>query len=101
MTDQKPKKDLNGLEKYATSSVLKISGSILVLSIALNQIGFRVDRILDAWSEAIVLETKLKYSANCPVFDAPEIIAPDPVDLSPIEMRLSILEGMAHEQGVK
>lgn len=92
------KESVDNIKKYAAHWVLVFSGSIVVLSIALNQIGFRVDRVLDAWSQAIVLESKAKYGVlECP---APLVVT-DPVDLAPIEMRLSILESMAHEQGVK
>ena len=108
----KPKKEISGLEKYATSTVLKISGSILVLSIALNQIGFRVDRILDAWSEAIVLETKLKYSVNCPVTNSEiaPVMNPLPpllptvdysLQLDEINARLERVESLAHHEGGK
>ena len=92
------KESIGNIKKYAAHWVLVFSGSIVVLSIALNQIGFRVDRVMDAWSQAIVLESKLKYELqNCPL----PVVMNEAVDLSPIEMRLSILEGMAHEANVK
>ena len=107
------KESADNIKKYAAHWVLVLSGSIVVLSVALNQIGFRVDRIMDAWSQKIVYESKAKYDLkNCPV-PTPSLVLPntEAVDLTPvmnrlqlldeISQRVEILESLAHPQGVK
>lgn len=104
------KESTDNIKKYAAHWVLVLSGSIVVLSVALNQIGFRVDRIMDAWSQKIVYESKAKYeNMNCP---APLVLpGSEAVDLGPVMNRLQlleeigqrveILESLAHPQGNK
>jgi hypothetical protein len=89
------KNNLSGLEQYATSGVLKFAGSILVLSLALNTVGFRADKLLDAWSESIIAKTTMS-AVVCPTI--PEIQTP--VDLKPIDVRLRMLESIAHESSL-
>ena len=45
------KPSLKSIESYAAKPVLVFSGSLLVLSIALNNIGFKV--VIDAWAQSI------------------------------------------------
>ncbi len=45
------KPSIKGLEQYAAKPVLIFSGSILVLSVALNNIGFK--EVIDAWAKSI------------------------------------------------
>jgi aromatic ring-opening dioxygenase LigB subunit len=59
------KKQKTKLEDYAAKPVLILSGSLLVLSIALNNIGFK--EVVDAYAKLIVSNIENK---NC---KAPEI----------------------------
>lgn len=100
------KESTDNIKKYAAHWVLVLSGSIVVLSVALNQIGFRVDRIMDAWSQKIVYESKAKYEfKNCPL-PTPPLLMPTLADdklqlLEELSQRLEILESMAHPEGSK
>lgn len=58
------------LEKYAAKPVLIFSGSILVLSIALNNVGFK--EVVDAYAKSIVASIENKQ-CKTPAID-PEII---------------------------
>lgn len=94
------KESTDNIKKYAAHWVLVLSGSIVVLSVALNQVGFRVDRVLDAWSQAIVLESKAKYELqNCPV--SVDLSTDKLYLLEELSQRLEILESMAHPRGNK
>ena len=49
---KKPKRQKTKLEDYAAKPVLILSGSLLVLSVALNNIGFK--EVVDAYAKSIV-----------------------------------------------
>jgi hypothetical protein len=54
------KPSIKSLENYASRPVLVFSGSILVLSIALNNIGFK--GVIDAWAKSI--ENRFEQTHN-------------------------------------
>lgn len=97
MESEKPKKFGNGLEQFAASWVLRLAGSLLVLSVALNNIGFRLDKVLDAWSVAIVEETKAKYAASCPTVSLDTVAVE--LEVNNLKERLERVEGLAHKEG--
>ena len=49
---KKPKRQKTKLEDYAAKPVLILSGSLLVFSVALNNIGFK--EVVDAYAKSIV-----------------------------------------------
>jgi len=57
----KKKKQRSKLEDYAAKPVLVFSGSLLVLSVALNNIGFK--EVVDAYAKSIVY--KLEANKEC------------------------------------
>ncbi len=77
---------MKGLEQYAAKPVLVFSGSLLVLSVALNNIGFK--EVIDAWAKHI----------------AHQIEEPNKdLELKVIELekRLKEVEKLAHHSGEK
>lgn len=78
------KRQLKGLEQYAAKSVLVLSGSLLVLSVAINNIGFKP--IIDAYAQSIVMNLENEKSCNIP---------------SVINKRLEALEEVAHKSNSK
>jgi hypothetical protein len=77
---------IKSLENYASRPVLVFSGSILVLSIALNNIGFK--GVIDAWVKSI--EHKIEQN--------PSDIQ---LKLNELEKRLEKVEHLAHKSGDK
>ena len=55
---KKPKQQKSKLEDYAAKPVLILSGSLLVFSVALNNIGFK--EVVDAYAKYIVASIKHK-----------------------------------------
>ena len=55
---KKPKRQKTKLEDYAAKPVLILSGSLLVLSVALNNIGFK--EVVDAYAKSIVASIEQK-----------------------------------------
>lgn len=86
-----------GLEQYAAKPVLVLSGSLLILSIALNNIGFRLDKVMEAWSISIVEATKAKYALSCPVVEPMDIHTS--IEFAGLKERLERVEALAHEEG--
>lgn len=68
------------LSQYASGWMMRFSGSIVVLSIALNQIGF--GKVVDAYADKLAAEARAK-PLSCNHKD--------------IENRLQSLESIAHE----
>jgi hypothetical protein len=74
---------IKSLENYASRPVLVFSGSILVLSIALNNIGFK--GVIDAWAKSIENRFEQKHNKNLQL----KIIE--------LEKRLEKLEEFSHK----
>ena len=79
-TQPSPQKGLD-LSQYASGWMMKFSGSLVVLSIALNQIGF--GKVVDAYADKLAAEAVAKPVAQCNHKD--------------IEDRMKRLELMAHK----
>lgn len=52
------------LESYTSSKVLVFSAGLAAISFSLNNIGFRLDKILDAYSEKIVRQMEIEQSCK-------------------------------------
>lgn len=78
----KKKQRRSKLEDYAAKPVLVFSGSLLVLSVALNNIGFK--EVVDAYAKSIV--HKLEDSKSCNI---------------EFNHRLELVENLAHKGGNK
>lgn len=76
----KKKKQRSKLEDYAAKPVLVFSGSLLVLSVALNNIGFK--EVVDAYAKSIV--HKLEDNKSCNI---------------ELNSRLELVESLAHKGG--
>ena len=83
----KKQKRRTTLEDYAAKPVLVFSGSILVLSVALNNIGFK--EVIDAYAKSIVHNLEKK---ECKV---------DNSYITGLDNRLKEVETVAHKSGVK
>jgi len=88
----KKQKRRTTLEDYAAKPVLIFSGSILVLSVALNNIGFK--EVVDAYAKSIVykLENKKACKIDNNQFE---------LQFEKLNHRLEIVEGLAHKGGNK
>lgn len=51
-------RNVSGVESYASRGALVFSGSLMVISIAFNNIG--LGKIIDAYSQSIIAEIKTK-----------------------------------------
>lgn len=78
---KKKRKLRSKLEDYASRPVLVFSGSLLVLSVAANNIGFK--EVVDAYAKSIVY--KLEDKKECKI------------DSHKIELRLKALERNSHK----
>lgn len=89
MTEKKEKKiNVDSLMAYASHWSLRLAGSVLVLSFAVNNVS-QLDDIADAYAKVIVLEAESKIK-TCPAIPStPEI------DEKLIK-RIENLEAMAH-----
>lgn len=77
----KKKRRRSKLEDYAAKPVLVFSGSLLVLSVALNNVGFK--EVVDAYAKSIVY--KLENKKECKINN------------HKIELRLKALERNSHK----
>lgn len=83
-------KELSGLQKFAAHKVLVFSGSLLVLSLTLNNIGFR--RVVEAYADSLVW--KMKQKNQCPV-------SLDDEYKNQMNERVMHLEDLSHPRGTK
>jgi len=79
------KRPATGLEQYASKGVLVFSGSLLVVSVALNNVGFK--EVIDAWSASIVAGIESKPNKVLEL------------RLNQLEHRLEEVEKLAHTSG--
>ena len=79
--------DTNSLQDQAYLPIIKIAGSILVLSVALKNIGIDFTPVMQAWTTRIAHSVEVEYD--------PEVMK----KLEQIEKRLIRVEEMAHEEG--
>ena len=88
--EKKGKINVDSLMQYASHWSLRLAGSVLVLSFAVNNVS-QLDDIADAYAKVIVLEAESR-TKTCPV--APTVVAP--VIDDEIIRRIEELESMAH-----
>jgi len=79
------KRPASGLEQYASKGALVFSGSLLVISVALNNVGFK--EVIDAWSASIVANIESKPNKELEL------------RLNQLEHRLEEVEKLAHTSG--
>ena len=77
----KRKNPKSNLEAYAAKPVLVFSGSLLVLSVALNNIGFK--EVVDAYAQSIVYS--LENNKECAI------------NSNSVQLRLKALEKHSHK----
>ena len=87
----KGKINVDSLMQYASHWSLRLAGSVLVLSFAVNNVS-QLDDIADAYAKVIVLEAEASFQ-TCPA--APVVAETDPEILARIEK----LEEVSHEPG--
>lgn len=81
----------SGVEQYASKSVLVFSGSLLVLSVSLNNAG--LGKIVDAYSKSIVHKIESQQQCKNHSIEHPA--------LDEIEERLKAVELLAHKSTKK
>jgi len=74
------------LDQYASKWVLTLSGSLLVLSVAFNNVG--IGKILDAYAQSIINDIKSDIKTECK-------------QENNINQRIDILERDSHKAGNK
>ena len=88
MTDKNEKPV--GMERYAAHWVLVLSGSLMVLSVTLNNIG--LGKVIDAWTQSWVIENQNAIRGVQPQ----QCIYP-----TGLMNRIEELEELAHQSGTK
>lgn len=84
----KPK--VAGLEQYAPSWSLKAAGALLVLTLALNNVGINFAPVMQAWTAKIASEIESNK-------DDLESCKASLIDSSDLDSRLKVVESLAHK----
>ena len=92
---------MSELKKDALRPVVVISASLLLLSITLNNVGFK--RVVDAYAKSWEYQIENQNTCDSPIvsLDMETIKEEIHIALEPYDNRLKEVEYLAHEKGIK